>query len=93
MAWLTSPQSGRGSFVVRGSLPDLGTGGESVVHVRIDGREVASQPILPGYFDLRADVRADGRRHKVELGFDRTFRLPNGDNRIASALLTFVGYE
>ena len=93
MAWLSAPHGGRGSFVVRGSLPDLAAGENSVVHVRIDGSEVASQPILPGYFDLRADVRADGRRHKVELSFDRTFRLPNGDNRIASALLTLVGYE
>ena len=93
MAWLSAPQGGRSSFVVRGSLPDLGSASDSVVHVRIDGIEVASQPILPGDFDLRAGVRADGRRHKVELSFDRAFRLPNGDNRIASAQLSFVGYE
>jgi hypothetical protein len=93
MAWLSAPRRGRGSFVVRGSLPALVAGAQSVVHVRIDGVEVAAQPILPGDFDVRADVRADGRRHKVELSFDRTFRLPGGDGRIASALLAFVGYE
>jgi hypothetical protein len=93
VAWLTAPARGRGAFVVRGSLPGFVAGGDSVVHVRIDGTEVAAQPVLPGDFEVRAGARADGRRHKIELGFDRAFRLPNGDNRIASARLAFVGYE
>ena len=74
-------------------VPALAGDGESVVHVRIDGVEVAAQPVLPGDFEVRAEARADGRRHKIELGFDRAFRLPNGDNRIASARLAYVGYE
>ena len=92
VAWLAAPHGGH-SFVVRGSLPALPGVTDSVLHVRIDGIEVASQPILPGRFEVRADAHADGRRHKVELAFDRAFRLPNGDNRIAAGLLSYVGYE
>ena len=92
-AWLAAPQQGRTAFVVRGSVPALPDVADSVIHVRIDGTDVVSQPILPGDFEVRADARPDGRRHKVELVFDRAFRLPNGDDRIAAALLSYVGYD
>jgi len=91
-AWLTAPR-GRHAFVVRGSVPALPGVTESVVHVSIDGIEVASQPVLPGEFEIRADSHGDGRRHKVDLVFDRTFHLPNGDNRVAAGLLSYAGYE
>ena len=93
VAWLTAPHEGRPSFVVRGSLPDVPGLPDSVVHVKIDGVEAVSQPILPGAFEVRAAAKADGRRHAIALTFDRAFRLPNGDDRLSGALLSFVGYE
>jgi hypothetical protein len=93
VAWLSAPRGGRPAFVVRGSLPDLTGVTDSVIHVKIDGVEVTSQPILTGPFEVRAAARPDGRRHKIELTFDRVFRLPNGDGRPSAALLTSVGYE
>ncbi|HWT07507.1 MAG TPA: hypothetical protein VN224_17200, partial [Xanthomonadales bacterium] len=93
VAWLRAPRQSRGGFVVRGTLPGLPGVTESVLHVKIDGTELASQPILPGSFEVRADARGDGRRHEIEITFDRAFRLPNGDGRIASAQLSYFGYE
>jgi hypothetical protein len=92
-ATLSAPRGGSGAFVVRGSLPGLPGVTDSVVHVRIDGAEAAAQPIAPGEFEVRANARRDGARHRVELTFDRAFTLPSGDGRVASALLSYLGYE
>jgi hypothetical protein len=92
-ATLQAPRGGRATFAVRGSLPALPGVTDSVIHVKIDGVEMVSQPIASGEFAVTADVNADGRRHRIELSFERAFRLPNGDDRIASALLSYVGYE
>ena len=92
-ATLTAPRRDRTTFVVRGSLPGLPDVTDSVIHVKIDGVETVSQPIAPGAFEVTAGAKADGRRHRIELSFDRTFRLPKGDERTASALLSYVGYE
>jgi len=93
VARLTAPRGGRHAVVVRGSLPELAGVTESVVHVKLDGVDVVAQPILPGPFEVRANVRADGRPHQVVLTFEGTFRLPNGDDRLTAAQLSFVGYE
>ncbi|HYW54549.1 MAG TPA: hypothetical protein VE826_11295 [Dongiaceae bacterium] len=92
-ASLRAPRRNDAAVVVRGSLPALSGVAESVIHVKIDGVEAVAQPILPGDFEVRADARGDGRRHAIEIAFDRAFRLPKGDDRIASAQLSYVGYE
>jgi hypothetical protein len=93
VAWLAAPRDHRSTLLVRGLLPELPGVTDSVIHVKVDGVEVVSQPIVAGQFEVRAAANQDGRRHKVELAFDRPFRLPNGDDRIAAALLSYVGYE
>jgi hypothetical protein len=91
VAWLIAPKGAR-RLTLRGTIPDV-DGTASEIAVAVDGITRASQPLLPGDFELRSDVRGDGRRHKVELIASRGLRLPNGDDRLVSARLAYLGFE
>jgi len=75
-------------LAVRGEVP-AGAGKHLVVLV--NGRVVASQPIVPGPLDVRIPVPASSSSRRVELHFAATIRLKAPDLRPAAILLSFLG--
>jgi hypothetical protein len=92
MARLTPTSSAQSTLRVAGTVPGLADPTfQTVLTVRVGDEVVATETLKPGEFDVRVPVTATGPQDVV-LQFSRTQALPGGDNRPASALLTFFGF-
>ncbi len=91
VAWIRlDARGGSRQLRVRGRVPGLLPAG-AALEVRADDRMLVTQSIGPGDFDLRVELLAEGP-HWIELRADRTARLPAPDGRVASVLLTSIGF-
>jgi hypothetical protein len=87
-----------GFLSLRGEVPLIGDGNfASELSVRVDGTEVARQPLKPGTFEVAAPVPPGGPSapaagRQVELEFTRAQQLPAGDGRAVGARLSFIGF-
>jgi hypothetical protein len=82
--------------VVRGMVPQIGADGagfRTEVTVLIDGVESARQTLKPGDFEVRVPTEGAAAARWVECRFSHAQRLPAPDNRTATALVRFVGFE
>ena len=65
----------------------------AALRVVVGGLSVAEVALRPGDNDVKVPLAGASMVQRVELHFDRAARLPSPDNRPASALLGFVGFE
>lgn len=61
--------------------------------VMVDGKPVITKQLGLGEFAVTIDLPQIESKHRVDLRFSKNQRLPNGDNRLASALLKFIGFQ
>jgi hypothetical protein len=91
-AMLAAPKTGPVRLSLRGAVPNLGDGTVRAVF-SIDGRVVSTAVLTPGPFELGGPAKADGKRHRIDITFSRSWPLPNGDGRPVTAHIDFFGFE
>jgi hypothetical protein len=80
-----------GSVVFRGMFPK-GIGLDSIdLTLRVAGGEPVVKHLQPGSFEIR--LPAEKGKSRIDFGFSSIGRLPSGDNRPATALLSSVSIE
>jgi hypothetical protein len=90
---LSQPE-GPSSLVVRATVPLLQSGAAaSQLKVLVDGSEVADRSVGGGEMDLKIPVPLGSGRRRIRLLFDHAEHLPAPDNRPASTLVKFIGFQ
>lgn len=77
---------------VRGKIIEA-EGFTNEVRVLLNDKEVARKELKTGDFTLAIPIPDGGGVRKVKLFFAKETKLPNNDQRLVSALLTFIGFE
>jgi hypothetical protein len=92
--FMLTPKGNSRFLTVKGVVPAIDAKDfRTTLTVAIDGAKVLEQDLGLGDFEARAPVKPDGRRHRVELSFDKYQILPLNDERPVGARLYRVGYE
>lgn len=81
--------SSRADLVVQGQVP---AGAGKRLEIFLNGRKVASMPVVPGVLNVHVPVPASASSRLVELRFAAEIRLKAPDLRPAAAHLTFLGF-
>ena len=90
---LTQPDT-PAHLAIRGVVPLIADPSfSSEMRMLVDGQEVAHQVLVPGDFEIRVPVPSGVGRRRIDLRFSNLQRLPSPDNRPATALVRFVGFE
>jgi hypothetical protein len=92
--WLDLVSRGKPNLRLKGQIPEIDEASfATILRISIDGRLVKSTRIAVGNFDVSVNLGSSYVARRVQFAFDRTQRLPNGDGRPVSALLSFVGFQ
>lgn len=83
------------TLLLRASVPNITPNFQTHLTVSLDGRPIARRTLAPGPFELRVPATPDARtpaRRRVELQFATPQRLPAPDRRLATILLSSIGF-
>lgn len=94
-ATVTLSKGGETSLTIQGSFPsELNPKHESLyMSVSINNEEMTIKKISSGAFQFLVSLPKENERPVVHLHFNRTFSLPNGDDRFVSVKLNFIGFK
>ena len=89
---LTQPP-GAASLRIEGMIPLIGDAAfESEIEVLVDGRTALTRKLGLGEFKLEIALAPSATRRRIDLRFSKYQRLPHGDNRVAAAKLSHIGF-
>jgi len=82
------------NVIARGTVPlVLDPNFHTTLTVSVDGKELRTQRLGVGDFELNVPAALRPGGHDVALAFSAVQHLPNGDDRPVGAKLSFVGFE